>query len=159
MNDLGKLQKIHSEKGRAKILLAVVVLTFLVTQTACDDCPSSDKGCVNGTVVWKQDKTKIAATQVLLCRYININSGFGESTGLKCFAQVAETVTNEDGVYSFQNVPPGKYSIMVKIPDSDKYICLIKKDQNDLFKVQSYAEEFLVSAGQTTYPNRFEISN
>lgn len=156
MNNLGKLR---IDRRRRKTLLLTLIFTFLITQIACDDCPSSDKGCVTGAVVWKQGKTQAVSTQVLLCKYININSGFGELTNLGCVGQIAETVTNAEGVYQFQNVQPGKYAILVKVPDSDKYTCVIKKNQKDLFNVQPYAEEFLVNAGQTTKFITVEVSN
>lgn len=152
MFGLESIQMGGSTELRHKTLLIFSVLVFLMLQSACDNCPSSDKGCIRGSVLWKKDKKPVENTRVVLCRYVHTRESLVEpSLDSGCVGKVTESFTNAEGIYWFQDVPPGKYAFQIEDPSTfNTYTYFIKKDPSKPFDIPKYAEEFSVRAGQTT---------
>ncbi len=92
------------------------------------DKPEAGKASVFGQVIWNSQP--VVGTDVKLCTGITYLSG--------CEEAGYETVTDTDGYYVLENVDPGEYVIVVKVPDSEDWVYVTTS-----FGVSAEKQEFL----------------
>lgn len=95
--------------------------------------PKPDRGLgnVHGQITWNGEPA--AGLDMLLCQDFNAFSG--------CKGKEYEANTEENGRYTFHNVDPGKYSLSVRVFDSDEWLYVT----DGIFS----ATEFDVTANKT----------
>ena len=96
-------------RSRALVRAALALGIFVAVPAAGLLAPSTAAAASNGTISGivtnaKTKKTQPQALVILQC---------------SCLQKPRETQTNEDGIYSFRDLPPGTYTVQVLAGQSD----------------------------------------
>jgi Carboxypeptidase regulatory-like domain len=84
--------------------------------------PSPGRANVKGTVLSQLDDSPIGNVEVWLCTEVSGNF----LLSFNCKGKSGQTRTDQNGVYWFRNLPPGKYGIAIKSPrEKNKFYTLI----------------------------------
>ena len=115
--------------------------------------PQSGKANVVGRVLWNQEP--VADTEVRLCQ--GTYSSFGS---IDCMGTEVSTTTDDAGIYTFANEPPGQYVIIVHGIDTDNWFIFQRIDPNGAYQSFLNSAEptkFDLVAGQTLAINDMSI--
>lgn len=107
--------------------------------------PEGPVGAVEGRILYRG--RGLAGCSVKLIRHLESTTFLGMFKEAKEGAEF-ETVTDEDGLYRFEEVPPGKYLLRWRPRGSDSWIRTLSERQYDL----------IVEKGETATPRDIDTS-
>lgn len=104
--------------------------------------PALGRGSVKGTVLSQIDESPLQDIEIWLCTDVSVGFTFN------CTGKSGLTITDQNGVYWFRNLPPGNYAIAIKSPRTKGqfHVLALAKGKNVL---DSKSAPMTLAAGQT----------